>query len=98
MALLEAGGGRVTPGALAVLFCWLVPLAPLRNGFLLPAPSVGLHVEAVETGMVALLLPGPKALLGNESDFDVCCGAGDNGSDGGISADGVGSSGMVGMG
>ena len=84
---------------MTALLCRLgVLLLPPRNGFVLPAAPVSLEKEAVEMGMVVLLLAGVAALLAMVSELDICCGVDEGKLDGVVPPNGLESSRMVGIG
>jgi hypothetical protein len=98
MVLFGTGGGCVMAGEVTALLCLLVSLLPVRKGLRLPAPAVEVERDDVETGMVTLLLAGAGTLLAKKSGFGVCWEAAESGFEASVSADGVGSSGIVGIG
>lgn len=65
---------------------------------MLPVPGVGLIMAVVKTGEVTLLFDGATTLLAKKSELGACWQAAERGFDGGLCADGVGSSGIVGIG
>lgn len=64
----------------------------------LPGPAVEVERDDVETGMVTLLLAGAGTWLAKRSEFGGCCEVATRGFEAGVSAEGVASSGMVGIG
>ena len=98
MILFDAANACPAPAEETVLFCLLISLLPLRKGFLVPVPAVELRFDIDEVGMVTLLLAGAMALLRGKSELDGWCEAAESASKGGVWAEGLGSSGIVGMG
>lgn len=85
-------------GEMTVLLCLLVSFSLLRNGFRLPIPDVELEVDMVGMGMVTLLRAGATVLWVRKSELCACGGAPENEFDAAVSAGGVGSSRIVGIG